>query len=112
MRQLAMLCALALVACGDGEAARRLVQRDTQIFAAQDRVRAELRDPSSAEFSDVTVPHDGISTVCGRVNSRNGFGGMSGPQRFIATKDSVFLEEHQEAVIPGQFDGFWQQMCG
>jgi hypothetical protein len=113
MRQLAMICcALSLAACGNGEAARRSIQRNTQIFAAQDRVKAQLRDPGSAEFSDVTVPHEGISTVCGKVNSRNGFGGMSGPQRFIATKNSIFLEERQELVIPGYFAGFWQQMCG
>lgn len=111
MRQLAPLGALfSLAACGDGEAARRSVQRDEKIFAAQDRGKAELRDPESAEFSDVDV--HGISTVCGRVNSRNGFGGMSGSQRFVATKSAVFLEEQQEAVIPGHFAGFWQQMCG
>lgn len=112
MRQLAMLFALSLAACGDGEAARRSIARDQQIMAAQDRVQAELRDPGSAEFLNVSIPHEGISTVCGNVNARNGFGGMSGAQRFIVTPGTVFLEERQEAVIPGQFDGFWQQMCG
>ncbi|MGY4398083.1 hypothetical protein ACVWZA_003285 [Sphingomonas sp. UYAg733] len=109
MRQLALLCACSLAACGDGDAARRSVDRDQKIFAAQDRVKAELRDPASAEFSDVDVK--GVRTVCGRVNSRNGFGGMSGAQRFVVTRDKVFLEEQEESVVPGSFPGFWQQVC-
>lgn len=109
MRQLALLCACSLAACGDGEAARRSVERDQKIFEAQERVKAQLRDPASAEFYEADVK--GIRTVCGKVNARNGFGGMSGVQRFVATRDRVFLEEQEEAVVPGSFPHFWQQMC-
>lgn len=44
-------------------------------------VVAQLRDPSSAEFSNIRIV--GGSTVCGEVNSKNGFGGYVGKQRFF-----------------------------
>jgi hypothetical protein len=109
MRQLALLGALTLIACGDSEASRRSADRERTILIAQDRVSVELRDPGSAKFSSVDI--NGISTVCGRVNSRNGFGGMAGTQRFVATRDKVFLEEREEAIVPGSFEGFWERMC-
>ena len=50
---------------------------------AYESVVGTLRDPASASFTDVRV-HDGAPTVvCGKVNARNGFGGMGGPKRFI-----------------------------
>lgn len=49
-------------------------------------VKSELRDPGSAEFSDVTV--NGQS-ACGFVNSKNGFGGYAGAQPFVATASTA-----------------------
>lgn len=53
--------------------------------AAEELVRQRLRDPSSAEFSEIRVIDlPGKPTiVCGRVNARNGFGGMTGSKRFV-----------------------------
>lgn len=51
------------------------------VSAAQDKVRERLRDPGSAVFRNVRLIEsrvDGIGAVCGEVNARNGFGGMSG----------------------------------
>src|SRR3546814_3038760 len=54
--------------------------------AAEKLVRRQLRDPESAIFSDMYVVGtrpDRSDVGCGTVNSRNGFGGMAGGQRFI-----------------------------
>lgn len=77
---------------------------------AEDRVRQALRDPGSAEFSQVQVyvPDDGGPMVtCGYVNSRNGFGGMSGPKPFIAGA-TVILEEQVGAQT---IRNLWAEFC-
>lgn len=44
-------------------------------------VKNQLRDPESAQFSDVTA---NIESACGFVNSKNGYGGYSGKKPFVA----------------------------
>lgn len=56
----------------------------SHVEAAKDLVRSKLRDPASARFRNVQW---GYSHVCGEVNSRNGFGGYGGFQRFTACAD-------------------------
>ena len=77
--------------------------------AAKALIKQRLRDPSSAEFSSLEVYRvPGRATVvCGLVSSRNGFGGMTGPQRFISG-DQVLLEE---AMPAGQMDQEWLRSC-
>jgi hypothetical protein len=78
--------------------------------AAEELVRQRLRDPNSAEFSNVhVIPSSlpGRTTVCGIVNARNGFGGMTGPRHFVAG-DTVVLEGE---VSSGSMDQLWQQRC-
>lgn len=53
------------------------------IKAVESAVREQLRDPNSATFSNVRVVDGNI--VCGEVNSKNGFGGYAGKQRFLGT---------------------------
>lgn len=81
---------------------------DMKIIIAQDRIREKLRDPDSAVFSDVRVSSRFEGVVCGRVNSRNGFGGMSGPQRFIT---SAAISGFEEDFKPGEFNDTWNKMC-
>lgn len=52
--------------------------------ACEDSVKAQLKDPDSAEFDDVDVVDNGDGTyaVTGRVNAENSFGGMTGFQDF------------------------------
>lgn len=71
-------------------------------------VKRALRDPDSAIFSEVRMASNGSKFVCGRVNSRNGFGGRTGPQRFIAagTTAGPFLEESWP-----DFDAAWNKYC-
>lgn len=76
---------------------------------AKDAVRARLRDPDSARFDNVkTFAKAGKVVVCGRVNSRNGYGGMSGQQRFISGGDLAFLEDEMAA---GEMDQVWSAAC-
>lgn len=51
-------------------------------------VRQKLREPATARFSDVSlamrpnVRGESTKVLCGRVSSRNGYGGMSDPVPF------------------------------
>lgn len=64
-------------------------------------VKQHLRDPQSAQFSDVTV---NVESVCGFVNSKNGFGGYSGKVPFIVSgkypelAEVVFIEGPSDRV--------------
>ena len=101
--------ALFTASCGSSEAVRQSVNDDRFIFAAEDVLKAKLRDPSSAEFTNVRVSRTaGVPAACGEVNSRNGFGGMTGPQRFISGGAAV-LESEME---PSEFAKSWAQLCG
>src|SRR3546814_7080247 len=74
--------------------------------AAEKLVRRQLRDPESAIFSDMYVvgPRpDRSAVVCGTVNSRNGFGGMAGGQRFIVGPTIVF--KGQDEVVLEEWVG-------
>lgn len=82
-----------------------------RITSAKMAVEQKLRDPDSAQFRNVVVTSAGISpgTVCGEVNGRNAFGGMTGFQRFISagTPSSTFLEEETE----NGFGATWNDIC-
>jgi hypothetical protein len=57
---------------------------DEVITRAQASVSENLRDPDSAQFSDMVALKNGRDTiVCGFVNAKNGYGGYTGRKRFI-----------------------------
>lgn len=78
-----------------------------KIAAAEEAVRGALKDPGSAIFSGVTLGRfgSGVEGVCGTVNARNGFGGMSGPKPFAVSLDQG------EAVVEAVGNGTAQRMC-
>jgi hypothetical protein len=80
-------------------------------YDAKEAVRARLKDPSSAQFGDITKYMDGDKprAYCGTVNARTGFGGYGGFQRFIRlpNTDMVYMEEEAAGV----FQGFWTRYC-
>lgn len=79
-------------------------------LVAESVVKERLRDPDSAEFSDMKVyspTDDRAAIICGYVNSKNGFGGMTGPQRFIAG-GTVLIEEQ---VTADQMQIAWNRFC-
>lgn len=103
MRKLTPLCAFLLAACGDSGTA----PNQQQIEDAEAKVRDSLRDPQSALFSDVRISP--VSAVCGFVNSRNGFGGMSGKRRFIVISNPYLEDQFDPAN--GIFDRMWKESC-
>lgn len=54
---------------------------DQRIEQARAAVIAQLRDPASARFGEMTISRAGA--VCGTVNGANGFGGYTGQMAFF-----------------------------
>ncbi|MBT0664731.1 hypothetical protein KI809_10510 [Geobacter pelophilus] len=73
-------------------------------------VKAKLKDPESVKFRNVYFHKgvDGIPMTCGEVNSKNGYGGKSGFQKFISggKADLTYLQEQVK-----DFDIIWQRFC-
>ena len=57
----------------------------SQIAAVHSGVKASLKDPGSAQFSNIQAArgNDGSLAVCGLVNAKNSYGGYTGSQPFI-----------------------------
>lgn len=95
-----------LAACSSGPK----TAEDKQNWAVADTkvaVKHRLRDPDSAEFSNVhAVSYEGKLVVCGYVNAANGFGGKSGLQRFVGAGEVVFLEEDGVSAVTEAWDKF------
>lgn len=98
--------AVALASLGGCDASSSNSERDPAEFKSwlinktQDAVKARLRDPSSAEFTDVhTATYQGADVVCGYVNAKNGFGGKTGSQKFVGAGDTIFLEEEGSSAV-------------
>ena len=94
---------LATAGCAKDLSAPRTAASDPEGYKSflrartEDELKKKLRDPDSAVFSDVhfgKLVADGKEAVvvCGRVNSRNGFGGMTGAQRFIGGGEASAIE--------------------
>lgn len=88
------------------------------IYVAKEAIRSALRDPDSAVFGDnVFYANDRklngyyVPVVCGSVNARNGFGGMTGQKKFVffPTLDGRLALEGSvsDAVIVE----YWNKMC-
>lgn len=75
----AFLCALLLASCTPDPFAQ-----------ARTAVTERLKDPQSAEFSDLHAGSGG-GTVCGLVNARNSFGGFTGARPFAFTPPGELL---------------------
>lgn len=83
------------------------------IIKSQDAIRGRLRDPDSAEFRETRFYSGGrVPVVCGEVNSRNGFGGYTGYQRFIASGDDQSIAFVASDVEAGDtLDAAWEELC-
>lgn len=80
-----------------------------RIVYAQRKIKERLRDPGSAQFGETRVSRKGgTPIVCGTVNSRNGFGGMTGNQRYMSGGAITALEEDATAAA---MDDVWRQLC-
>lgn len=71
------------------------------IDQAEASVRATLRDPASAVFSEQRVLGTGPDQrVCGLVNAKNGFGGYAGEQRFVSFLGAVAFVGEERPDTP------------
>ena len=74
-----------------------------------DQIRDRLKDPESADFTDVFFSRSGgIAAACGYVNAKNSFGGYIGKQRFFTAGDSV--PAILESDMP-DFATIWNKFC-
>ena len=74
-------------------------------------VRESLKDPESARFSEVRLSRrGGFAVVCGFVNSKNGYGGYAGKERFISLfgGGETFFETE---ISRDGMDGVWGKFC-
>ena len=69
------------------------------IEVLKNRVRQELKDPSSAEFKIYTIRKD---YLCGQVNAKNSLGGYTGFKYFTVEGYSVSFNHDQVASIIGR----------
>jgi hypothetical protein len=70
-------------------------------------IKDRLRDPASADFSGFYVSRKlGIPIVCGYVNARNGFGGMSGKERFFVSQAGGALESEGMEEMERDWNAF------
>lgn len=83
------------------------------IVKSHDAIKVRLRDPGSADFRNSRFYSGGSApVVCGEVNSKNGFGGYSGFQRFIAAGDVPDLAFLASDFAAGDsIDNVWKQLC-
>lgn len=80
------------------------------VTAAQDMVRATLKDPESAQFrNDRIRQFQGKSVACGEVNANNSFGGKSGFKRYVAASETAVVTE--EGMEPAEFEKVWSEIC-
>lgn len=72
-------------------------------------VRARLKDPDSASFSEVIDRHPSRS-FCGFVNARNSFGGYAGPVRFYVGPTGDVYFDTRSFDDPDR-EGFASRLC-
>jgi hypothetical protein len=94
---IAALCPAMLWAQGVALTPQERAIGEAEVSIAARYFADSLREPSSAVFRNVFIGKRPIPTpkskivVCGEVNARNGFGGMTGFQAFIVSGDSVYV---------------------
>jgi hypothetical protein len=85
------------------------IQQAIQEFqpSAEAAMRNVLRDPGSAQYSNVSaVKYRSVYVFCGFVNAKNGFGGYTGYERFIATLGLAATEDNDS-----DFAKIWNEAC-
>jgi len=95
--RVAALLVLVLSGCASSHTVMPFQLTDADQVVIKAGVRTSLVNPGSAEFGDVraTRSTDGVVSVCGWVNSKNGVGRYTGNQLFIgllnvATRPFIF----------------------
>ncbi|RZF59115.1 hypothetical protein EWE75_23490 [Sphingomonas populi] len=109
----AMALMMPLGACNSNQEASENSPETVDAFVengAKDLIKGKLKDPDSAVFTAVAVSRkSGHPMACGRVNSKNSFGGMTGPQRFVSNGGGLAVLE--EEMADGEMDKTWERFC-
>lgn len=87
-------------------------QQQLWIARTQRAVKAQMRDPDSVRFRNTRfrIFQGKTPMVCGEINAKNGFGGSTGYQRFIASGEN-FGPVLEEMMSPGEFARSWNEIC-
>lgn len=101
---------LFVAACGEPSPADKQRMADQNyILDNQDRLKNRLKDPASAQFRNVFISSiSGKRVVCGEVNARNSYGGLTGFERFVAAPVIQVTESGMEAY---DFAVTWEKFC-
>jgi hypothetical protein len=94
---LALLMPVEVMAQSAGITPEERVVAEASIQKAGEYLAQTMRDPASATFRNVFLykrvnakPGHQV-TVCGEVNARNGYGGLTGFQQFMTSGDNVYI---------------------
>ena len=90
-----------------------------EIYLAKEAIPKLMRDPGSAVFGDIFFVNDRksatgyyVPVVCGTVNGKNGFGGMTGQKRFVAVMSDAIQGLWLEGTTPQDvFAPEWNSFC-
>ena len=78
--------------------------------SGREAIQSKLKDPDSADFRNVAFHSGGgVPVTCGEVNAKNGFGGFSGFERFVAAGSSLQVLESEMGA--GEMDKLWDKIC-
>jgi hypothetical protein len=78
---------------------------DAVTVRAKATVTAKLKDPTSAQFTDMkramrpSVKGNPLDTICGLVNAKNSYGSYQGPVRFV-----YFVDDGEANIASGSSD--------
>ena len=89
-----------------GDIRQRRQDAEEASYSGLTAMKASLRNPKTAEITERRFGPNGA--ICGYVNGENGFGGMTGPQRFVAQGPTFTLEEQ---VGTAAMNRIWLQNC-
>lgn len=110
LRKIVFTSALILVSCS--AAADYPEKYSTLVESAKSNIRAQLKDPYSAEFEDIFIgkSNNNSPVVCGKVNAKNSYGGYVGRKRFYFTEGSDKpISEIEEKS--GAFSIIYEALC-
>lgn len=102
---LKIICMMLLCTSAIAGVKEKPVKESPLVLMAKEAVLLNLKDADSAKFRNV-VELDATS-VCGYVNSKNGYGGYAGFRQFLWRKGrEVKMAEGEKSEL------WWEYICG
>lgn len=99
--------------CGQALAQQGAQLRTPLAVELRKQLLEALRDPVSTQFRRefISAAEDDkpIKSLCGELNTKNGYGGYVGFTRFVVTTDGVMVLEADERGAA--FPAIWQTWC-